>query len=64
MNAKIHKLKIEHQKNDERIANLRNRNAELDKQITELENLEITDLVRSVGLSVDELAELIHDFQS
>ena len=41
MSNKISKLREERSKNDEKIARLQSRNGEIDKQITELENLEI-----------------------
>ena len=59
MNNKIRKLKTERKKNDEKIAVYRSRNAEIDKQIMELENLDIIGLVRSVGLTPEQLAALI-----
>ncbi len=64
MNAKIRKLKTERQKNDEKIAVYRSRNAEIDKQIIELENLDIVGLIRSVGLTPEQLAELIRQSRS
>lgn len=59
MNSKIKKLKAERKKNDEKIAVCRSRNAEIDKQIMELENLDIIGLVRSMGLTPEQLAALI-----
>lgn len=64
MNPKIKKLKTERQKNEEKIALYRSRNTEIDKQITELENLDIVGLVRSVGLTPEQLAELIRQSQN
>lgn len=63
MNPKIKKLKTERQKNEEKISLYRSRNTEIDKQITELENLDIVGLVRSVGLTPEQLAELIRQPQ-
>lgn len=59
MNPKIKKLQAERQKNDEKISSIKARNAEIDKQITELENLDIIGLVRSVGMTPEQLAVLI-----
>lgn len=59
MNPKIKKINKEHAKNVAKIAELQARQAELEKQRTELENLDIIGLVRNVGLSPDQLAALI-----
>lgn len=59
MNPKIKKIDKEHAKNAAKIAELQARQAELEKQRTELENLDIIGLVRNVGLSPDQLAALI-----
>ena len=64
MNAnkkKIDKLNLEYAKNDEKIARLMERQREIEKQRTELENLDIVGMVRELGLSFEELAELIND---
>ena len=59
MSNKISKLREERSKNDEKIARLQSRNGEIDKQITELENLEIIGIVRSFSMRPEELAALI-----
>ena len=59
MNPKIKKINKEHTKNAAKIAELQARQAELEKQRTELENLDIIGLVRNVGLTPDQLAALI-----
>ena len=59
MNPKIKKINREYKKNEEKIVELQTRQAELEKQRTELENLDIIGLVRGVGLSPDQLAALI-----
>ena len=59
MNPKIKKINKEHAKNAAKIAELQARQAELEKQRTELENLDIIGLVRNVGLSPNQLAALI-----
>ena len=59
MNPKIKKINREYKKNEEKIMELQARQAELEKQRTELENLDIIGLVRGVGLSPDQLAALI-----
>ena len=63
MNAnkkKIDKLNLEYAKNDEKIARLMERQQEIEKQRTELENLDIVGMVRGLGLGFEELAELIN----
>ena len=60
MNPKIKKINAEYQKNAAKIDELQARQAELTKQRTELENLDIIGLVRSMGLDPDQLAALIH----
>ena len=59
MNPKIKKLRAERAKNDDKIAKLTARNEEVDKEIMNLENLDIIGLVRAVGLTPDQLAALI-----
>lgn len=59
MNPKIKKINTEYQKNAAKIAELEARQAELTKQRTELENLDIIGLVRGMGLTPDQLAALI-----
>lgn len=59
MNPKIKKIDKEYAKNTEKISELQARQAELEKQRTELENLDIIGLVRNVGLTPDQLAALI-----
>ena len=59
MNPKIKKIDKEYAKNAEKITELQARQAELEKQKTKLENLDIIGLVRDVGLSPDQLAALL-----
>lgn len=59
MNPKITKLLAEREKNSEKIAKLTARNDEIDKQVTELENLDIVGIVRRMGVTPDELAVLM-----
>ena len=59
MNPKIKKINAEYEKNAAKSAELQGRQAELDKQRTELENLDIIGLVRGMGLDPDQLAALI-----
>ena len=59
MSSKVNRLRAERGKNDEKIAVLRARNNEIDKQITELENLDIVGMVRSMGMTPEQLAALI-----
>ena len=57
MNAKIKKINAEYEKNAAKIAELQAR--QKDKQRTELENLDIVGMVRSMGMTPEELAALI-----
>ena len=59
LNPKITKLLAEREKNSEKIAKLNARNDEIDKQVTELENLDIVGIVRRMGVTPDELAALM-----
>ena len=59
MNPKVVKINAELDKNSAKIARLQARNKELERQRTELENTDIIGLVRNVGLTPDQLAELI-----
>ena len=58
MNAKIKKINAEYEKNAAKIAELQARQKELDKQRTELENLDIVGMVRSMGMTPEELADI------
>ena len=59
MNPKIRKLKTERKKNEEKIVLLQNRNGEIDRQIRELENLDIVDMVRNQGMTPEQLQTLL-----
>ena len=59
MNPKIQKLRNELDKNLDKIRKLEARNAELKQQIRELEDVDIIGMVRAMGLSTEELAQLI-----
>ena len=59
MNPKINKLKAEKEKNLRKIAEMTSRNDEIDKQVTELENLDIIGIVRENEVTPEQLAELI-----
>ena len=59
MNQKITKFKAEREKNDAKIAALQSRNRELDESIVKLENEEIVGVVRSAGMNLEELAQLL-----
>lgn len=59
LNPKITKLLAEREKNSEKIAKPTARNDEIDKQVTELENLDIVGIVRRMGVTPDELAALM-----
>lgn len=59
MNPKIKKINTEYNKNATKIAELQARQADLEKQRTELENLDIIGLVRGMGMDPDRLAALL-----
>ena len=58
-NPKIKKIDAEYEKNAAKITRLQARQRELEKERTELENLDIIGLVRGMGLTPDLLAALI-----
>lgn len=64
MNPKIQKLRVERLKNEKKIDVLRTRNGEIDKQIMELENLDIVGMVRSIGMTPEQLAALLKNLKS
>ncbi len=59
MNPKIRKIDAEYEKNAAKITELQERQKELEKLRLELENTDIIGLVRSMGLTPDQLAALI-----
>lgn len=58
MNPKINKLRTELEKNNGKIAALQAKNKDLEKQIRELENLDIIGMVREQGMTMEQFAEL------
>ena len=58
-NPRIKKIDAEYEKNAAKITRLQERQRELEKERTELENLDIIGLVRGMGLTPDQLAVLI-----
>ena len=59
MNPKIQKLKAEKEKLLTKRAAIDARCDEIDAQITELENLDIVGTVREMGITPDQLADLL-----
>ena len=59
MNPKIKKIDTEYEKNAAKITKLQARQKELEAERLELENTDIIGLVRSMGLTPDQLAVLI-----
>ena len=59
MNTKLNKLRIKHNKNNEKIQSLTKENEKLDKQILELENTDIIGLVRSMNLTPEQLLQIL-----
>lgn len=64
MNPKIEKLKAERAKNTEKIGTMQERNRKLSEQITKLENTDIVGMVRELGMTPEQLAELLNRKQS
>lgn len=59
MNPKINKLRAELEKNNEKMEKLQARNAELQQQLQEAENMEILGMVRACGMTVEEIVNLL-----
>lgn len=59
MNPKITKIRTEIDKNNARIATLQEKNRDLEKQLRELENLDIVGMVRETGMTPEQLAKLL-----
>ena len=59
MNPKIAKLREEKNKNCDRISSLQARNKKIDERILKLENTDILGMVREIGMTPDQLAELL-----
>ncbi|MBQ9718671.1 MAG: DUF4315 family protein [Clostridia bacterium] len=59
MNPKIQKLKSEKEKLLAKKASIETRCDEIDTQVMELENLDIIGTVREMGITPDQLAELL-----
>ena len=59
MNPKIQKLKTEKEKLLVKKASIEARCDEIDAQVMELENLDIIGTVREMGITPDQLAELL-----
>ncbi len=64
MNAKIDKLRTERSKHTKKIELLQTRVKEIDLKITELENVDIVDMVRERGVTPEMLAELLKAMHS
>ena len=59
MNVKIERISKEIQKAKEKVSEFQARLRELEKQKTELENMEIVDTVRGMDISLADLAALL-----
>lgn len=64
MNTKINKLRGELTKNKNKISELQSRNREIERQITELENNDILELVHSHNLDITQLSALIQTMKT
>lgn len=64
MNAKIERVCKDIQKTKDKISEFQTRLRELEKQKTELENLEIVDAVRGMDVSLTDLADLLKAVKS
>lgn len=60
MSKKLEKYRAERERNNAKIAELKEENRELDRLITELENTEIIGLVRAENMRPEELAEFLN----
>lgn len=60
MSKKHEKYRTERDRNNAKIAELKEENRELDRLITELENTEIIGLVRAENMRPEELAEFLN----
>ena len=59
MNAKIERVSKDIQKTKDKISEFQTRLRELEKQKTELENIEIVDAVRGMDISLADLAAML-----
>ena len=64
MNKKIKKLLEEKEKNEEAISRKQARNAEIDRQVEQLENTDIIGIVREHQLHPDQLADLLRSLKT
>ena len=64
MNPKVQKLRAEREKNDRKIQSLQSRNKTIDEKVTKIENTDIIGLVREVGMTPDQLAELLKNSEN
>ena len=64
MNAKINKFRSELDKNKNKISELQSRNREIERQITELENNDILELIHAHSLDITRLAVLIQTMKT
>lgn len=64
MNPKISKLRAEYEKNKSKIISLQSRNRDLEKQIRELEDIDIIGMVRENGMTMEQFAKLFQQMQS
>lgn len=63
MNPRITKLRKEQQKVRDKIAALQVKDKELDKEIRDLENMDIVGLVRAEGLTLEGFTELMQQLR-
>ena len=59
MNPKIPKVRSRILRNDEKIAALQNENATLKQELTKMENVDIVGMVREIGMTPEQLYELL-----
>lgn len=59
MNPKIPKVRSRILRNDEKIAALQDENATLKQELTEMENVDIVGMVREIGMTPEQLADLL-----
>ena len=64
MNPRIEKLKAERAKNAEKISTLQERNRKLSEQIVKLENTDLIGMVREIGMTPEQLFEMLSGKQT
>ena len=64
MNTRIEKIKLDLEKNKEKISKLQTRQRALERQLVELQNADILAVVRAIDVPPEELPELIRKLKN